>query len=279
MIPKITILGTAGDSYLMSKQVRASCGIVLHVDNMQFVLDPGPGSVVNMNKNEINVRETTGVILSNNEIVFSGDANSVVDAMTFGGIDVHGVLIANKASMFGNDEEQPVVLSCTKKRVEKYIVLNPDQRVGINNIEIKAFNSYKRENNDVVENSNSTLYKIITQDFTISYIGLSAYHESIGENLKDTSILILSLTDLEEYSRNDSMNISDIEKIICDVQPNIVILTNFGIKPHKNDVIDIARRIHRNTQIQVISAKDGLNITPTTYVKKSKQTSLSNFKK
>jgi len=277
MIPKITFLGTGADSYLCAKQILSSCGIVLHIDDMQLVLDPGVGTVLNINKNDLNVRETTGVILSSNDLMFSNDSNAVVDAMTFGGFDVRGIIIANNTAMFGDNSEQPVVFSSTKNKVEKYIVLNPSQRVGINNVEIKAFESFSRQGKEVLPNSNSLIYKFIINDMSISYVGLSAYSSKISENLKNSSILILSLLDFDEYSRDDSINVKDAENLIKEINPNLAIITNFGIKVFKQDLINIARELHKNTGVEVISAKDGLSITPNTYIKKSKQTSLSGF--
>ncbi|MBN2881335.1 hypothetical protein JXM83_04760 [Candidatus Woesearchaeota archaeon] len=279
MIPKITILGTAGDSYLMSKQVKASTGIVLNFDKMQFILDPGPGTIVNLNTHGINVRETTGIILSSNEVLYSNDVNAIVCAMTFDGVDSHGVLIGNKEAMFGTSNEESIVLSKTKKNVERYIALSPEQKVGINTLELKASFGYKRVNDTVEEDSRINAYKIFTSEFSIGYIVKSAFSLKLAEELKDVSILILGVTDSDEYSLDNTMNVNDAKNFIDTIRPNLAIITGYGIKLIKEDPLDIARRLHQQTGIQVIAAKDGLSLTPTNHSKKSKQMNLSGFSK
>ena len=142
----------------------------------------------------------------------------------------------------------------------------------------KAFDSFKRDTDDkIIENKDSSIYKIQGSDFIISYISLSAYSPKISDNLKGTSTLILSLIDYDNYSRPDTMNLKDLEKLIKEVNPNIAVITNFGISVFKKDMIDVARTLHKATGVEVISAKDGLSLTPSTYIKKSKQTNLSGF--
>ena len=46
MQAKIIFLGTGGDSIVVGKQLRASGGIILQIDDNQFHIDPGPGALV-----------------------------------------------------------------------------------------------------------------------------------------------------------------------------------------------------------------------------------------
>lgn len=278
MIPKLVFLGTAGDPYIFSKNARAGSGIVITLDSNQLIIDPASGSVANIAKLGLNIRETTGVLISTTDTIFSGDVNSVVSAMTFDGIDSHGVLIGTRKALEGNDKEIPLILNKTKKSLEKHIIIDNEQRIAINNIEIQSNHGFIRTENSTTEHQDNLIYKINFNDVIIGYISNTAYSENISRFLKGCSIIITSFIDLDEYSRPDSLNFNDIVKIISEVEPSLGIITDFGIKVIKNDPIAIAREIYKKTNVQIVCASDGLNITPTNYSRKTKQTNLGNFK-
>ena len=50
---KITFLGTGGDAFVIGKQIRASGGIILQAEGLQFHIDPGPGALVKAAENGI----------------------------------------------------------------------------------------------------------------------------------------------------------------------------------------------------------------------------------
>ena len=54
------------------------------------------------------------------------------------------------------------------------------------------------------------------------------------------------------------MNVEDTVKIIDQIKPRLVILNHFGIKLHREDKTEIGRDIQKQTDCQVMIAKDGL---------------------
>ena len=64
----IIFLGTGGDSYVIGRQLRASGGIILQLDEDQYHIDPGPGSLVMAKEAGINLRANTALFVSNNSI-------------------------------------------------------------------------------------------------------------------------------------------------------------------------------------------------------------------
>ena len=111
MQSRITFLGTAGDSYVNSKQIRASAGIILKIGELQFHIDPGPGSLIKAIENDINLRANTAILVSNTNILNCNDVNAVIDAMTYGGLDKSGVLVANKTLINGSETTNPFLTS------------------------------------------------------------------------------------------------------------------------------------------------------------------------
>ncbi|RKX60208.1 MAG: MBL fold metallo-hydrolase, partial [Thermodesulfobacteriota bacterium] len=43
---ELIFLGTAGGRYVVAKQLRASAGTLLKINNSYLLLDPGPGTLV-----------------------------------------------------------------------------------------------------------------------------------------------------------------------------------------------------------------------------------------
>ena len=91
---KIIFLGTGGDKSVIGRQIRASGGIIIQNNNLQFHLDPGPGALVKAKEFGINPRATTALLVSHNHLGHCNDVNAVIDAMTLSGLDKRGVLIA-----------------------------------------------------------------------------------------------------------------------------------------------------------------------------------------
>ena len=60
----IIFLGTAGSSAVVSKQLRASGGIILQVEDLQFHLDPGPGALTKAKEYGIDLQHNTAILIS-----------------------------------------------------------------------------------------------------------------------------------------------------------------------------------------------------------------------
>ena len=61
---RIIFLGTAGSSAVASKQLRSSGGIILQVEDLQFHIDPGPGSLAKAKQFGVNLHNNTAVLVS-----------------------------------------------------------------------------------------------------------------------------------------------------------------------------------------------------------------------
>ena len=65
--------------------------------------------------------------------------------MTYSGLDKKGVLIANKTVINGSEEHKPPLNPYYRDFLERFIVLEEGQRVGINEIEILALKTKHSE--------------------------------------------------------------------------------------------------------------------------------------
>ena len=264
----ILFLGTGKGGIVASKQMRSTGGIVLILNGNQFLLDPGPGCLINAKECRINLRETVAVVVSHHHLGHCNDLNAVIDAMTYSGMDRRGVLIAPNIVINGDENTSPYLTAYHRNMLEKIIVVAKDRRAAINDIEIQVL-AAKHSNDDCVG------YRFMAPNVNITYSADTVFNKESIDSYKGTDILILNVTDMEKSSKN--LSVADAEKIIDTVRPKLAILTHFGVHMISADPMHIARDIQKKTKVQTLAAKDGMIIAPGNYAAHSTQKMLKSF--
>ncbi|MFH1211849.1 MAG: MBL fold metallo-hydrolase [Candidatus Woesearchaeota archaeon] len=254
----IMFLGTAGDIIVAGKQLRSSGGIVLTLENNQFLLDPGPGCLNNAAKLNINLRETIAIFSSNMDILLSNDVNAVVAAATLNGMDRTGVFIGAKSVTEGENQEQPVLMPRYKAMMEKVITISPNSKMGINDIDIYSTPTKTSDKTAVG-------FKFTASNFTVGYTGCTELTDQLIESMKNCDILIINCKNPADVNEEGQMNIADAITLVKAASPRLVILTYFGKKMIDANPLAEAREIKSITNVQAIAANDGLIIDPTNY--------------
>ncbi len=271
MQPKIVFFGTGGDDIVVGKQLRSSGGIVVQVLDNQFHLDPGPGAVARAYDYGVNLRNNLAVLVSNNYLNNSAEVNSVISAMSLGGLDRKGVLISSRSAYEGNSNMDSMINRYYKNFLEKDIVLEAGKRVGLNELEISA----TRTNN---EDENAIGFKIITPRFSMGYASDTDYTKTLGDDFKGVDIMIFKCTYTTDSKKFGTLAPNDIIKLLPIIKPKLAVITGFGIKMHQIDVLNEARNIQKKTGIQTIAASDGMALNPVSYSVNLRQRTLSYFK-
>ena len=270
MVSKITFLGSSGDVYNYAKQYRASGGFVLKVDDAQFHIDPGPGATTKAAEYGVNLRENTAVLVTHNHLGHCNDINTVIDAMTYGGLDRKGILICNDTILNGTEKIRGYLTDFHKKCVERIIVLKPEKRVGIMNIDI--IGTFAKHSDE-----NAIGFKFITPNFTLGYTGDTEITNKIVEQYQGCDVLILNVVAPSGVKIKGQLNSDDAVIFLNKVKPKLAIITHFGLKMLRADPLYEAREIQSKTNIQVVAAKDGMIVSPGNYAAKSKQKNLLNM--
>jgi len=266
---QLVFLGTAGDSVVIGKQLRASGGLILKIGDYQFHIDPGPGALVRAAQEKIDVMKTTVFLVSHNHLNHCNDLNILIDALTLGGIDKRGYLISNNTVINGSESEKPVLTEFYRKALIKYMVVQPGQRVGIDDIEILATRT-----KHTTENIG---FKISTPRITISYLSDTEYFKGLIDEHKGANVLILNVVKPRNISYKGNLNSDDAARIIEGVRPNLAIITHFGIEMLKENPISEAREISKKTLVNVMAAKDGLTINLDDYAPRHVQEKITHY--
>lgn len=268
---KIIFLGTAGDEQALARMKRKAGGIILFLEGNQFHLEPGPSSLVTMAQVKVHPRETIAVLSTNNSLIRSNDVDASLMAMTLGGLDKHGVLLASKSVIEGLEDKSPRVSKYYKTCVEGLLAFNHGNKVGVNQVNIMPLE---------IKNKDPTAAGLLFSiaDNRIGYTGDTNYFEGLAKQFEGCNVLIINCKNPKNISEKYAMNLEDAKKLIEKVEPRIAILTSFGDKLLDQDVLMIGRDLQRdNKKTNIVMAKDGLEINLDDYSDRVKQTTIKGF--
>jgi len=219
-------------------------------------IDPGVGAVIKAGEFGINLRENTAILVSHSHTNHANDVNAVIEAMTYSGLDKQGVLIANSTSLQGSEDHQAVVSIYHRNLLERFITVDRNQKIGINDIEIQTITSRHTE-------PNCLGFKIITPEIIITYTSDTVYAPDIAEQYKQSNILILNVPASKKTENN--LSIQDAIEILRIVNPKLAIITHFSGDMIKADPLYEVREIQKQTRVQTLAATDGMLINPVSY--------------
>lgn len=267
----IIFLGTAGDTLVTAKQIRASGGIILRADDLQFHIDPGPGSLVQCRRFGVNPRETSVIMASHAHLLHCADLNAVIHAMTYNGLDAKGVVLAPKTVLQGEGDLGPWVSPYHRKLVEKMIEISTAKRIGLEEIDIMPLSTKHGDPHGVG-------FRIMTTRFTVTYSGDTSYHKELLDLYEGSDILILNTpSPTPDPHEEGQLTVADAGTILDTLKPRLCILTHFGKRMLEGDPLQEARSLQIQTGVQVIAATDGLTINPYSYAAEAQQKSLKAF--
>jgi ribonuclease BN (tRNA processing enzyme) len=266
----VLFLGTGGDSILVGKQMRASGGIIFELEGNQFVLDPGPGCLVRARQADVSIRDTIAVLVSHAHTNHSNDVNAVIEALSVSGLDRIGVLVCNSKLANGDDNEVPVLKKRSWKFVERVLTLEPGTKIGINNVNIYTT---KTQHFD----SEGLGFIFETPHYRIGYTSDTEYTDEIADQYAKCGMLILNCKFPADMKEPGHLNVESVIKFIKRAKPKLAVITHFGIKMIEADPIYQAREIQRQSETEVIAAKDGLLINPVSFSSRMRQSTLEPF--
>jgi ribonuclease BN (tRNA processing enzyme) len=249
----ITFLGTGGARFMIISQLLASGGLWFNLDGTQFLMDPGPGSIVQVTKRKLNPEKLSAIIVSHRHLDHSADVNVMTEAMTEGGFEKRGILFCPRDAL----ETDSILHSYLRKSLEGIQYLEAGKTYTVGNISFTA----PVRHIHMVEN-----YGIIfkTKKHTIAYITDTKYFDELGSYYRG-DLLMLNLTFLHPRTIPtrpgapiDHLSMPDAERLIKEIKPKTAILTHFGMGVWKAKPELVAAELTKKTGIKVIAATDGL---------------------
>ncbi len=254
---KIVFLGTAGARIAVFKQIRASGGIWITLEGVNLLIDPGPGCLVRCVQSRVRLDPTKldAIILTHEHLDHSADVNVMIEAMTEGGFKKRGILFAPRTAL----EDEPVVFKYVRDYVEEIIVLKEHGVYPLRGIKINTPVKHKHGKETYGLN-------IISDKLTISYITDTKFFPELLKHYKG-HILIINVVRRYETKELEHMSLEEAKEIIRVNQPELAILTHFGMTMLRANPQRLAEEVSKETGVKVIAAKDGMAIDLNEYKK------------
>jgi len=250
----IKFLGTAGARIVVSKQIRASGGIWFQHDKLAFFIDPGPGALVKAltSKPKLEPWKLSAILLSHRHIDHANDLNIMVESMTEGNTKKRGMVFLPKDAL----EEEKVLFSYLIPMLQEIVLLEEGKEYSIGNLRFATPCRHWHP----VETYGFKFY--LKDNLTVSFITDTLYNPKLQEAYQKSDLLIINMVRIKPDNANAVMhlNADDVEKLVKAIKPKMAIITHFGMQVILNKPWKIAEEISQKTGIQVVAARDGMQL-------------------
>lgn len=242
---RIIFLGTGGARVLVSKQLLASGGLWVEQDGVHMHLDPGPGALVQAARRNLDPTKLDAIILSHKHLDHSADVNVMIEAMTTGGFNRHGAVLAPRDAY----EDDPVILRYLRDYVAECLTIEEGSTHQIGDVRISA---------PVRHDHPGEVFGLVFQSpgCRWSYIADTRYFPGLAEHYR-AEVVVMNVVLLE---RRDiyHLSIPDAKQLIEEMRPKKAVLTHFGMTVWRAKPHTLAERLSQETGVEVVAARDGM---------------------
>lgn len=242
-------LGTGGARYVVARQLRASGGILFNSNGTLLLLDPGPGSLVQLAKRKIFPDKISYILVTHKHLDHSADLNILVDAITEGGFKKRGTLFITEEAL-----REGILLNYLKECLKEIVLLK-----GKNNYSCAGYEF--QTTGPLLHNAEN--YGIIFHLPSGKKLGIisdTAYFEGLAEEFIGCDYLIINLVRLEPKREVLHLSAPDLRILLKVINPQLTVLTHFGMTMLKAGPERVAKNLSEELNQKIISAYDGMKL-------------------
>ncbi len=242
---RIIFLGTGGARVLVFKQLLASGGLWVEQAGTCISLDPGPGALVQATKRKLDPTKLDAILLSHRHLDHSADANIMIEAMTTGGFNQRGTLLAPRDAY----EDDPVILKYLRGYLRETLVIEAGGSYQLGEVTVHT---------PVRHDHPGEVYGFVfdSPGCRWSYLADTRYFPELADHYR-ADVIVMHTVRLEE-SEIYHLSIPDAKRLIEAIQPKTAILTHFGMTVWRAKPWEVAKKLSDETGVEVIAARDGL---------------------
>ena len=247
----IRFLGTSGTRFVMLSQRRASGGIWFSMNGASGVIDPGPGSLVQIcaAQPQLSPTDIEALILTHRHIDHCCDLNVLAEAMTLKTRSKKGTVLMPSDSLAKGDS---VLLKFVRKKIQEILIHSDGvEKNVLNNMTVESI---------IHKHHGVECYGLIFRPQGLPQWGIisdTAALPHFPERYKDCRMIVINTTLPLPWTRLDHISITDVASMLEFLHPDLMILTHMGrhildIGPEK-----IAAALSTK-KTKVIAADDGM---------------------
>ena len=248
----IKFLGTAGGRVAVFRQLRYSGGMWLTLNNINILVDPGPGSLIRMFEFGLEPENINIVIVSHRHLDHSADLNTVIEASSKSTSKPIDMLVAPIDVIEGED---PILLKYLHKGIRNICIIEEGKEFSFKDIKIrgtvKHIHSYAKTFGIEIESKNKKVVYVPCGKF---------YEKMLSGYSKGADLEILNTTFPKTSYHYYHLSAEDVKKLLKEHKPKRAVITHFSPYILRENPDKIAEKIFEETSIPTIAAKDGMVI-------------------
>ena len=249
--PSLKFLGTAGARFAVSTQLRHSGGLLWRLAGVTLWVDPGPGALVRAlsARPPLDPSKVEALLVSHRHLDHAGDATAVVEAMTGGGFDRRGTLLAPLDAL----EAEPVVFRYAQAFPSRRVVLREGG-------EVELAQGLRLSTPLAHDHGVETYgYRLQAPGLSVAHVVDTFWMEALPEAYRGVDLLLVNTTRLRGGDRRLlHLGADDAERLVAAVRPRLAVLTHFGMQMIRARPEAVAFAISERTGVPTLAARDGL---------------------
>jgi phosphoribosyl 1,2-cyclic phosphodiesterase len=272
---EFVLLGTGGGRFAMITQKRRTAGIRILSEGVNMHLDPGPGALIHSVGMGLDPQKIRAVLVSHAHPDHYADAEVLVEAMTRGMTRKRGLLAAARSVLYGNESCGQAISRYHQEMPKELIELKPGVRFDVGGVSVKATEA-------VHSDPDAVGFRFESGDVgDVGYTSDTEFFEGIGGVYGGVRVLLLSLLRPSGKPWKGHITTDDAVKIVGIVDPELAVVTHFGMGMIFAGPRREAKRIGRESGVRTLAARDGMRIRIgeeiTVGIGKKKQKGLNEF--
>ena len=251
----IHLLGTGGGRFAMITQRRRTAGIRLVHGDTHVHIDPGPGALVYSNWARLSPQALDGVVVTHCHPDHYTDAEVLIEAMSHGTRDRHGVLAAPRSVLRGNDDCDPSISNYHQGLVGSISLLSPGDIFNVEDLKCEAVKAWHSD-------PDSIGLRLEAPDLgCIGYTSDTGYDPALVESYRGLRLLIACTMWPRGRQLNIHLNTDGALRLMEGARPGCVVLTHLGMRMLNADPEAEAAYLEESTGIPTVAARDGMRVT------------------
>jgi len=246
----IKFFGTGGARFVALKQLRATGGLWLNYRKTNLYIDPGPGAIVRIrsSKEDYEPARLDGIVITHRHMDHANDVNILIEAMAEGGFKKRGTLFCPEDALSGD----PVVFNFAKRYLDNVVILREGGEYTLGDI---TFRTPVRHKHPV-----ETYGLFFHLNKTIGLISDTRFFPDLADHYRASHLIINVLREkpIENHEIIEHLALCDAKAIIEKVRPETAILTHFGIHIINRKPWLLAKKMAKETGVNVIAGRDGM---------------------
>ncbi|MFN2449265.1 MAG: MBL fold metallo-hydrolase [Candidatus Baltobacteraceae bacterium] len=251
---EILFLGTGGARFVVARQFRASGGMWMRLGATQIHIDPGPGALVRALSHvpPCNPRELDGIVLSHKHLDHAGDVNVMIEAMTSGGFQRRGVLLAPRDALEGEAVVFPYAqrfldrVEIARERAGPYRIAEVEVRTSVRHVHaVETYGMHFSANGR-----------------TVSYLPCGRYFEGLAQDYAahKPDVLVINVLRFHDGMDVDHLTFDRAREVIMQAGAPVTVMQHFGTKMLEQDPRRLAGELEDELGRRVIAAYDGMRL-------------------